>query len=451
MDNARISSFFFFVPNRLVWDNWPKFMGQQDNPGDSTDYQIPTTTAGAGGFNEGSWYDSVGLPIGIENITISALPQRGYREIYDEWFRDENLQNSLLTDKGDGPDAPTNSGLVRRGKRKDYISSCLPWPQKGPASEIPLGTTAPVTVDLANATSLQIADPAGSGQFYGLDTGTSAGDDLKVDTASGLGPQFNRLVVDLSSATGATINDWREAFQIQKLKERDARGGTRYTEIIQSHFRVISPDARLQRPEYLGGGVSPITMRSVPQTSSTDATTPQGNLSAYAEGHVQDHGFTKSFVEHGYIIGMVSIQTDLNYQNRVDRHWSRSTKYDFYWPALQALGEQPVYNREVWVDGTANDDLVWGYQERWAEYRTMLGVIAGRFRSAATGTLDPWHYALDFVSRPALNSTFVEDVPPIKRTIAVQGEPEFLVDAWLDIKAARPMPVYSVPGYIDHF
>ena len=446
MDNARLSSFFFFVPNRLVWDNWQKFMGEQDNPGDSTDYQIPTKGT-ATGYPVGSLQDCMGLPTDVP-VTASALPQRASNLCWNEWFRDENLQNSVAVPKDDGPDDAVNYGVYRRGKRKDYLSSCLPWPQKGPASEIPIGTSAPVTFGLPGGQGSlndQITALDGAGVERLIDTDLATADVGAPSTSEA------QLYVDLSQATGATINDWREAFQIQKLKERDARGGTRYTEIVQAHFRVISPDARLQRPEYLGGGVTPITMRSVPQTSSTDATTPQGNLSAYGEGHVAAHGFTKSFVEHGYIIGFISINADLNYQNRLDRMWSRSTKYDFYWPALQALGEQPVYNKEIWVDGTAADDQVWGYQERWAEMRSRLGVIAGKFRSNATGTLDPWHYAIDFVSRPALDSVFVEDVPPIKRTIAVQSEPEFLLDAWFDIKAARPMPVYSVPGYIDHF
>ena len=446
-DNLRLSSFFFFVPNRLVWDNWQKFMGEQDNPGDSTDYTIPrlgTFTA-----SELSVADYMGLPTKVSMSTnsdpISALPFRGLNLCFNEWFRDENLQDSLPVPKDDGNDNATDYLVQRRGKRKDYISSSLPWPQKGPASEIPLGNSAPVVTDAGQGFEIGVYDTVAGAERK------LASSNAHVEVSTIASVAGNQLYVDLTTATGATINDWREAFQIQKLKERDARGGTRYTEIIQSHFRVISPDARLQRPEYLGGGVTPITMRSVPQTSSTDATTPQGNLSAYGEGQVAGHGFTKSFVEHGYIIGFVSVQADLNYQQRIDRHWSRSTKYDHYWPALQALGEQPVYNREVNYRSDALDNQVWGYQERWSEMRTQLGHITGRFRTNATATLDPWHYALDFQTRPTLNSVFVEDVPPVKRTIAVQTEPEFLFDAWLDIKAARPMPVYSVPGYIDHF
>ena len=446
MDNLRLSSFFFFVPNRLVHDDWQKLMGEQDNPGDSTDFLTPAVSLDSTSVT-GSIWDYMGLPLFADltggATTVSALPLRGHNLIYNEWFRDENLQNSLEVRTDAGPDPSNIYSVQRRGKRKDYLTSALPWPQKGPASEIPLGTSAPVIIQNSGTGNTITAVDS-----VGVDKQLDSSGPILIQGVTGTG---SALAADLSSATGATINDWREAFQIQKLKERDARGGTRYTEIIQSHFRVISPDARLQRPEYLGGGVTPVSMRSVPQTSSTDATTPQGNLSAYGEGTVANHGFTKSFVEHGYILGFISVQADLNYQQKIDRHWRRRSKYDFYWPALQALGEEPIYNYEIWADGSANDDLAWGYQERWAAYRQQLGHITGLFRSSATGSLDPWHYALDFVSRPALDSTFIEDVPPVKRTIAVQSEPEFLFDAWMDVKAARPMPVYSVPGYIDHF
>ena len=457
MDNLRLSSFFFFGPNRLAWKNWQKFMGEQENPGDSTDYTIPQMVAAT--YAEGSTWDYMGVPTNTPNpITISAIPNRLMARCWNEWFRDENLQDSIVWDDGDGPDLNSNYGLKRRGKRKDYVSSCLPWPQKGPATEIPIGTAAPVLgIGIVNPDTVStnpgelIRESDGSLREYTTGRLTSAASGIALE-ADGTPSGYPTIWADLSAATGATINDWREAFQIQKLKERDARGGTRYVELLQSHFRVISPDFRLQRIEYLGGGVSPVEMRSVPQTSSTDATTPQGNLSAYGESHVANHGFTKSFVEHGYIIGFVSVQADINYQQRLDRHWSRLTKYDFYWPALQALGEQPVYNREVYADGSADDDLVWGYQERWAEYRTSLGKITNAFRSNSAQTLDAWHYALDFQTRPALNNIFVEDTPPVKRTVALTGnEPEFIMDAWFDIKAARPMPVYSVPGYIDHF
>lgn len=452
MDNLHLESFWFFVPNRLVWDNWQKFMGEQENPGDSTDFIIPRVDPGAGApFPELGNADYMGLPVGVSSLAgISALPFRALRLIWNEWFRDQNLQNSLTVQKGNGPDNYQTEGYdapLKRGKRKDYISSALPWPQKGPGTDIPLGSVAPITTTGADGVPVVI-DQNGQNVRY-LDMQATPGS-VRVGS-SGVG-DIN-LFADLSSATGATINDWRQAFQIQKLQERDARGGTRYTEILRSHFQVISPDARLQRPEFLGSGYSPVQMNTVPQTSETQVSgnTPQGNLTAYGTATMQNHGFTKSFVEHGWIIGLINVRADLNYQQRIDRMWSRSTKYDFYWPALQALGEQPVYLKEVKAQGGAPDDTVWGYQERWSEYKSRLGVISGKFRSDANASLDPWHYALDFLTPPALNADFVVDAPPVARTIAVSDEPEFILDAWLSIRAARPMPVYSVPGYIDHF
>lgn len=448
LDNLTLESFFFFVPNRLTWENWQRFMGEQDNPDDSTDYVIPTTVNISGTVN--STYDYMGLPIGVA-MQPNALPIRAFRLIYNQWFRDENLQDSVAVPLDDGPD-PNYGGLLRRGKRKDYISSALPWPQKGPAIDIPLGTSAPVSgiggVGNATATPLSVNDavlgPTSYNPHY-------TGANTVLRGGAGGAANVPDVYADLSDATAATINELRQAFQIQRLQERDARGGTRYTEILKSHFQVTSPDARLQRAEYLGGGRTPIQMMTVPQTSSTDETSPQGNLSAFATAMAQNHGFTKSFVEHGYVIGIINVRADINYQQRMDRMWSRSTKYDFYWPVLQALGEQAILNKEVYADGTAADNDVWGYQERWSEYRSTLGKVTGLFRSDAAGTLDPWHYALDFATRPTLGNLFILDDPPIDRTIAVPDEPQFLCDAWMDIRAARPMPVYSVPGYIDHF
>jgi len=460
MDNLHLTSMWFFIPNRLTWENWQRFMGQQDDPDSSTDYVIPVMS-GASGIPELSNLDYMGCPIGIapDNMTISALPLRALFRTYNDWFRDENLQDSYTVSTGDGPDTygTTLQTPLPRGKRKNYITSSLPWPQKGPGVEIPIGTTAPV---LPTGDGTPTFDVGGSGiinepmqglvgngnvEFVGAPNGTA---DVRWNNP--------KLYTDLTNATGATINDWREAFQMQKLQERDARGGTRYTEILKSHFRVTSPDSRLQRSELLATGQSPVQMNSVPQTSgspgATDYTpTPQGNLAAYGQGIINRHGFTKSFVEHGYIIGLVNVRADLNFQQKLDRHWSRQTKYDFYWPALQALGEQPVYRKEVYADGSAGDNEIWGYQERWAEYRSSMGQITGLMRSNAAASLDAWHYALDYETAPSLNATFIEDTPPVERTVAVQDEPEFIMDAWIDIKAARPMPVYSVPGYIDHF
>lgn len=463
MDNLHLSSQFFFIPNRLVWDNWQRFMGEQANPGDSTDFIVPvkTTTVGIGDLS-----DYFGLPtLTNQPISFNVLPQRGYALVWNEWYRDENLQNSTTLDTGDGPDTVTNMQVLRRGKRKDYLSSALPWPYKGPGVDVPLGGMAPIEGialrrDYTAETAQTTLRETGNSNDITYDFPVSSQDAtvadaifIETNAASGSGNGLPLMYANLDRATGSvTINELREAFQIQKLAERDARGGTRYTELLKSHFQVTSPDSRLQRPEYLGGGQTPVQMNTVPQTSSTDQTSAQGNLTAYATAITTRHGFTKSFVEHGYILGLISVRADLNYQQKIDRHWSRSTKYDFYWPALQALGEQPVYNREIYANGEPEDANVWGYQERWSELRSRLGHITGLFRSNATASLDPWHYALDFGSeRPALTDTFIQDIPPVKRTIGDQVAPEFLIDAWFDIKAARPLPIYSVPGYIDHF
>jgi hypothetical protein len=446
MDNMYIETFFFFVPNRLIWDNWEKFNGAQDNPGDSTDYLVPqiqnVTVA------EGSLGDYFGLPTQVAGLDYNNLHGRAYNLIWNEWFRDENLQDSVVVDKGDGPDTATDYVLLKRGKRHDYFTSCLPWPQKGDAVTLPLGSSAPIAWAGTNVTDLMEIDNA-SGASIGLKTIHGS----TYLTGDGLNGAYNYepLYADLTAATAATINQLREAFQIQRLYERDARGGTRYTEILQSHFGVTSPDARLQRPEYLGGGKTGLNMQPIPQTSSTDATSPQGNLSAMATVGVQNHGFTKSFVEHGVLIGLACVFADLTYQQGINRMWSRRDRWDFYWPALAHIGEQPVLNQEIYYQNTADDSAVFGYQERYAEYRYKPSQVTGKMRSNATGTLDAWHMAQDFASLPALNASFIEENPPVDRVVAVPTEPDLIFDWYFDLKTTRPMPVYSVPGLIDHF
>lgn len=462
MDNLHLDTFWFFVPNRLVWNNWVKFQGEQDNPGDSISFTVPAQVSPAAGYALNSLQDYFGLPtVGTPAVTAavshSALPLRGYNLIWNQWFRDENLQNSVVVDKGDGPDTVANYTLLRRGKRHDYFTSCLPWPQKGgTAVSLPLGQSAPVKWGPSVAVGGAFIDkyvvagynavPAAAMQ-YGVTTGVNSGG----VPASALGNMY----ADLSAATAATINQIRQAFQTQRLLERDARGGTRYTEILRSHFGVVSPDARLQRPEYLGGNSVPIETRAIAQTSAaglTGGNTPLAQLGAVATV-VAKTGFSQSFVEHGYVFGLASIRADLTYQQGLARHWSRSTRYDFYMPVFAMLGEQAVLNKEIYCDGSGNDASVFGYQERWAEYRYLPSQITGLFRSTAAGTLDGWHLAQKFATLPSLNSTFIQDSPPVSRVLAVgaQTGKEFLCDVFLRVRAARPLPMYSVPGLIDHF
>lgn len=446
MDNLFMDTFFFAVPIRLVWDNWQKFNGEQDNPGDSTDYLVPTMTAPATvGHAEGSLSDYFGIPTNIPDLEHSSLWHRAYSLIWNEWFRDQNIQQSATVDKGDGPDTPSDYVLRNRGKRHDYFTSCLPWPQKGDSVTIPLGTTAPIATDAISTDEVAV-NQSNQSNPRKLN---SAGTYLQMTTQAGETSKL--LYADLTNATAATINSLRQSFQVQKLLERDARGGTRYTEIVRAHFGVVSPDARLQRPEFLGGGSSPINITPIAQTESSDATTPQGSLAAMGTVGFSGHGFTKSFTEHCVLLGVVCVRADLHYQQGLPRMFSRSTRYDYYWPALAHIGEQSVLNKEIYAVGGGSDNAVFGYQERWAEMRYKPSVITGQMRSNAAAPLDAWHLAQDFGTLPSLDENFIIENPPVDRVIAVPTAPHFVFDGYFDMRCARPMPLYGVPGLIDHF
>lgn len=451
MDNMFMDIHFFSVPLRQIWDNFRRFMGERPNPDDSIDFTVPVLDSVTVTLH--SVHDYMGIPPQAYTAAdnISALPFRAYNHIYNEWYRDQNLIDAEAVPTGDGPDSFTNFFIQRRGKRHDYFTSCLPWPQKGDESVLPLGTDAPVVSDRV----AQVSDGIQYGDIQQRDgTGGNPGI-LEVPTAqaiNGSTPQVEfQGIADLSAATATTINQIREAFQIQKLLERDARSGTRYAEIVKAHFGVDFYDPAY-RPEYLGGASVPVNIHPVPQTGET-GTTAQGNLAAFGTTGVESGGFTKSFTEHCIVMGICSVRADLTYQQGVERMFFRQTRYDFYWPALSHLGEQEVLTREIFMQGSGNaTDLdVFGYQERYAEYRYKPSRISGEFRSDLASSLDTWHLAQDFNSVPTLNPTFIRENPPLDRCIAVPSEPHFIADFYFNLQCARPMPLFAVPGLMDHF
>lgn len=451
IDNIQCDIHYFFVPNRLVWDNWKYFMGERKNPDDDpSTLTMPKTTIDLSTIS-GKVADYFGLPLTETSteVYVNALPFRGYRLISNEWYRNQNLSNSspVNEDQDTGGTVGTTS-LLNRMKRRDYFTSANPWPQKGDPVYLPLGVSAPVEPNGTSTTYISEDDPLGY-LYQPIGGGNNAGFQLDNDNEAAAHFLNTGLYADLTDATAATINDIRTSFQIQRMLERDARGGTRYIELILSHFGVTSPDARQQRPEYLGGGTGQININPVASTvETTDA--PQANLSAVGTGVIRG-GFTHSFTEHGYVFGIISARADLTYQSGLDKLWKRNTRYDFYWPTLSHLGEQAILNKEVFVTGTATDEETWGFQERYGEMRYKQGLITGRLRSNYSESLDVWHLAQDFDSLPPLNASFITEDPPIDRVVAVPTEPDFICDGWLNLKCTRPMPVYAVPGLVDHF
>lgn len=470
MDNAFCDFYFFFVPNRLLWEHWKEFMGENKETAwtPKTEYSVPQVTAPAGGWEEGTLADYLGLPTKVEGISVSALPGRAYGLIYNEWFRNQNITQPTLVEVTDATTTGKNDGSttndsaitlakpLKAAKVFDYYTGALPEPQKGEPISIPIASGAAPVYVYNNAKLEKKWESSDNWVSYNRIVGTQGMQETGFKAGQvGVGETWDNelraLGTDLSYVTSATINQLRQAFQIQKLLEKDARGGTRYREVLREHFGVISPDSRMQIPEYLGGYRLPINVSQVIQTSSTDSTSPLGNTAALSVTTMNKPMFTKSFTEHGFIMGLAVVRTDQTYQQGIERMWSRKGRYDYYWPVLANIGEQAILNKEIYAQGSAKDEEAFGYQEAWADYRYKPSKVTGLFRSNAQQSLDAWHYAQDYDKLPTLSTAWMEQgETEMKRTLAVRSQPDFIADFYFMNKTTRCMPVYSIPGLIDH-
>lgn len=488
MDNVYLDSYYFFVPNRLVWNHWKEFNGENTESAwiPTTEYSVPQITSPSAGWSVGTLADYFGLPTGVGGLSVSALPFRAYALVMNEWFRDQNLQDPLVVPVDDATVVGVNTGnfvtdCAKGGlpyiaaKYHDYFTSCLPSPQKGPDVTLSVASQGDLPVVAKSSVVPYTSWPGGNNSKQPLsvmidgngkwnDIGDAdlgvVGNNMKISDIATWQGGFNAIpnnlwAVNSGNAIIATINQLRMAFQIQKLYERDARGGTRYIEVLKSHFGVTSPDARLQRPEYLGGNRVPINVNQVIQQSGTGAgaDTPQGTVVGMSQTTDSNHDFIKSFTEHGYIIGVMVARYDHTYQQGIERHWSRKTRFDYYWPVFANIGEQAVLNKEIFAQGTAKDNEVFGYQEAWSDYRYKPNRVTGEMRSAYEQSLDVWHLADDYASLPSLSDSWIrEDKNTVDRVLAVKSSvsDQLFADIYVSNRATRPMPMYSIPGLIDH-